>query len=131
MVSTRARTVSPAEGMPRTTKVLGQKFTVKAVKGLTVSGHDEQHESISLDIIGLCEPTQNTISVDTDMATDRFKEVFLHEHLHALIAMAGLTRDCITAEQDEAIAKRLAPILLLFLRDNPRVYTFLTGRRLW
>ena len=131
-----------AEGMPRRTRIMGQRFAVQPIKDLKVAevhvspgaldASGWQHgEPEVFNVQGLCDADAQVIQIETEgIGFDRFRETYLHEHLHAMMALGGL-RDTISARDDEVIAKRLAPILLQFLRDNPRVYTFLTGRRLW
>lgn len=111
--------------MPRRTTILGQRIWVQMHKNLAV-----EHPSVvgeHIDLLGLCDGDAQRIRIDPAQGPDKLRETYLHEHLHAMIGLVGM-RDDLQDGVEEDIVKRLAPILLLFLRENPRVYTFLTGR---
>jgi len=101
---------------------MGQRFTVTMVENLRVSS-----ECGHLDILGLCDSDAQKIVLESLQGPDKLRETFLHEHLHAMVNLAGL-RDVLTEDKDEDVIKRLTPILLQFLRDNPAVYAFLIGK---
>ena len=54
----------------------------------------------------------------------QLRETLLHESLHAMTSLAGLRVEW-GEDRDESCVTRLAPILLDFLRRNPRVVEFL------
>lgn len=112
-------------GMPRRTVIAGVPFTVEAVPSIHFEDEQENGETKRFDVLGVCHSDTQTITIAEYQGPDRFRETFLHEHLHAMMDAAGL-RDTIDLTQDESIAKRLAPIMLQFLRYNPEVIRFLT-----
>jgi hypothetical protein len=109
--------------MPTRTRVLGQRFTVALHKDLAFD-HPEQGV---VGCLGICDADAQHIAIDPDQSADRLRETYLHEHIHAMLSLAGM-RDTLGSSREERVVKRLAPILLQFLRDNPAVYSFLTGR---
>ena len=111
------------KGAPRHTRIMGQRFTIGVHKNLAV-----EHPSVvgqTLDILGMCDNDSQMIALDPEQGPDKLRETYLHEHLHAMVGLAGM-RDMLGTNEEDVV-KRLSPILLQFLRDNPRVYTFLTG----
>jgi hypothetical protein len=109
-------------------KVMGKKVTVGLTEGLMIHQHNHDDNVIeALDLLGLYDQPAMVIALDKAQSPDRLKETFLHETLHALIYEVA-PRDVLTFEEEEAVVRRLAPVMLLFLRENPAVYTFLTGR---
>lgn len=107
--------------LPRSVLILGQRFKVHKIADLqTDTGNGIER------VLGLCDSDDQIIVIEEKQGPDRFAETFLHEQVHAMIALAGLRPDL--AEHEEAIVKRLAPIMLDWLRRNPNVYTFFTGR---
>ena len=110
--------------MPRRTRIMGQKFTVGVHKYLAVE--HPVHPGQTLEVLGLCDNDAQMIALDPEQGPDKLRETYLHEHLHAMIGLAGM-RDML-GDNEEEVVKRISPILLQFLRDNPGVYTFLTGR---
>ena len=124
-------------GMPRTTKVMGQRSKVQSVKDLkvdithlaTTDVHEEWVHEEQQDVLGTCDRDMLIIQLETETGHDRFRETFVHEHLHAMISKAGLHNDLLTEGREEGVVARLSPILLQFLRDNPNAIEFLTDRR--
>jgi hypothetical protein len=114
-----------APNLPRSVVVLGQRFKVYHIKDLSLDASHGEH-SATLDVLGICDSDEQVIFIEQAQGKDKTAETFLHENLHAIIAMAGLREEL--ADNEEVIVKRLAPIMLDWLRRNPNVYTFLTGR---
>jgi hypothetical protein len=59
-----------------------------------------------------------------------FKEVFIHELMHACVATTGHTysiRHVKKSDAEEVMIQGLAPSLLAVLRNNPKVREFLLG----
>lgn len=112
--------------LPRSVLVLGQRFKVHHIKNLRLDPAPGEH-AVHLDVLGICDSDEQVICIEQLQADDKKAETFLHENLHAILAMAGL-RDEFVGDQEERIVKRMAPIMLDWLRRNPNVYTFLTGR---
>lgn len=125
-------------GVPRSVKIMGQRFVVGVTKDLKVAveaetttdlpGDGEWHHEHELRAVnGVCDSDSQVIAIDAGLGDDKTRETFLHENLHAMLSLAGMKGD-LDGVAEERVIKRLSPILLLYLRDNPRVYTFLTGR---
>lgn len=108
--------------LPRSVLILGQRFKVHSIDNLQTD-HDDNGV---IDVLGLCDSDDQIIVLEDRQPYDKKAETFLHEQLHAMLAFAGLREDL--GEHEEAIVKRLSPIMLEWLRRNPSVYTFLTGR---
>lgn len=127
---------------PPSVKIIASRYRIKQQEDLTIAAGnaastvyvlDEDavhHEHEPVPLLGLTDSDAGLIILDTDQGNDRFRVTLLHEVLHAIFAEAGL-RDVVTADEEERIIKRVSPILRQVLKDNPRVYTFVTGRRLW
>lgn len=121
---------------PASIRIMGQTFKVKSVKNLKVAiesinpadvDHEWVHEG-GMDVLGTCDRDGQTIEVETEgIGFDKRRETLLHESLHALIAMTGLSKDALD-DREENVVNRLAPALLQFIRDNPTLYSYLTGR---
>lgn len=73
---------------------------------------------------GRCREASLTITLDPQLAPSLFREVLLHETLHAVQYTANIaTRDRLPAEE---LIGRLTPLLLGVLRDNHELVVFLT-----
>ena len=117
----------PRKRMPRAIRIVGQRYKVQQQANLHVQDHNDEAPT---GVDGLMDTTHQIMMIDPTIGSDRLREVFLHESLHAMVNAAGLHRDILEG-RDEQVIKRLAPILLDFLKANPQVYTYLTGRRFW
>lgn len=59
-------------------------------------------------------------------ATPRVKrETLLHETLHAATFFTGMSEE-LSKRAEERLVNRLAPVLLMILRDNPSLVRYLT-----
>lgn len=110
---------------PRTFRLLTQKFKVEFPAELHVDNGDGEIDGV----IGACDREANRIGVLASLAPDRARETYLHEVLHAVAGMAGLTQTY-GFDKEEDIVKRMAPILLSALRENPRLVEYLLDRRI-
>lgn len=63
------------------------------------------------------------IVVDAELAADVVAETTVHEVLHALTYLAGLSTAW-GADKEEDVVRRLAPLLLDTLRRNPDLVAF-------
>jgi len=109
---------------PGVVRVMGQRFTVSQRTELTVEDvHGNQIEGC----IGVCDVNSNTIGIVSTLGPERERETLLHECLHAISSKMGYTLER-SDDEDEALVKRMAPILLDFLRSNPRVIAYLVER---
>lgn len=82
-------------------------------------------ELASRDRVGECDYSDLTIRVSHQLAPGQQRETLLHEALHAVADLAGLPSE-LGADLDEKIVRRLAPLLLALMRDNPKLVAFLT-----
>lgn len=102
---------------------MGQRFAVRTVAHMI---HDhEGHPSTTL--LGQTDRDAQEIILSTSVGDDKAREVYIHEVLHTMTGLTGLTTNLSFAEEEDLV-NRMAPVLLQFLRDNPTVYTYLTGR---
>lgn len=125
--------------MPRSTRIMGQKFLIRTAEQVEVPtgrvsaedlerhGEGWVHEE-HLQVLGVCDRDQMVIGMTLDTGWDRFRETFLHENLHAMIAKSGMNNDILHGLEENVVA-RLSPILLQFVRDNPRALRFLAEKR--
>jgi len=109
---------------PRTLRILTQKFKVEFPNELHVDNGAGEIDGV----IGACDREANRIGVLATLSPDRARETYLHEVLHACAGMAGLTATY-GFDKEEDIVKRLSPILLSALRENPRLVEYLLDRR--
>lgn len=68
---------------------------------------------------------QQTITVDDRQAKDSLADTVLHEVLHAVWSMSGVADEA-KADIEERTIRRITPILLGVLRDNPELVKYLT-----
>lgn len=125
---------------PKSVKVLASRYRIIQAEGLRVDFEAAAstvyvqpgvyHEHDALNVLGLADPDAGLIALETEIGDDKFKVTLLHETLHAIFAEAGM-KDAIDADLEERIIKRISPILRQVLKDNPRVYSFVTGRQAW
>lgn len=75
---------------------------------------------------GLCDRESCTILIHERLSRPRFREVLLHEVMHACYDTSGLTLkdDC----PEEMVVNDLSFALLGVLRDNPDLVAFLTAK---
>jgi len=79
--------------------------------------------------IGRCDITQLSIFLKPDMPKSVQEETFVHEVLHAVIDMAGLSRRLDKEDKEvrsipssEEIVNEVAPLLYLVIKDNPKIF---------
>jgi hypothetical protein len=123
--------------------VLG--YTIKPTRHLAVRARDAvkikvlvdaatdaagiYHEDTPIEILGLTNPDEQVILFESvDAAPDVQAVVVLHETLHAIFSQIGI-RDLLDQHAEESITKRLSPLLLQVLRENPRLIEYLVDRR--
>jgi hypothetical protein len=76
---------------------------------------------------GLYDERNQSITLDSHLPFERQRETYLHENLHAMFAM-GQMDALLNAEADgldEHCVSVLAPIMLSWMRDNPRSVAYL------
>lgn len=69
---------------------------------------------------GSIEYGRQEIRVAASLKGEYARETLVHEMLHGLIHMAGLEKEL--GDSEEEVVKRLAPLLLLAVRDNPKAW---------
>lgn len=115
--------------LPRSVLVLGQRFKVKGVRDLKLAPGEAVGDTGDepLGVLGVSDLDAQVILIETDQGADGMAETLVHECLHAILGKAGFGLD-MSPDVQEAVVKRTAPILLDFIRRNPAVYTYITGR---
>lgn len=120
--------------MPKTVRLLTQRIAVRIashdlhiVEEAVAEGHDHP---TGYQVLGTYDSTTNLIMLDRNMDSDRQKQVFLHENIHAMLDMANL--DSILGSHakglDEHVCASMAPVMLSWLRENPRAVAYLMER---
>lgn len=109
--------------MPLTVNLMSTKIRVKRVPKIDIS---ETHGP-GAEAYGIFSDEEMRIEIADGQAPDRERVTYVHENLHAMLAASGLDKTT-GGELDEEIATRLSPVLLSWLRDNPRVITWLRER---
>jgi Zn-dependent peptidase ImmA (M78 family) len=110
-----------ARRLPKVIRLLTQKVEVIAIADLSMA--DAEDETHVHDLYGLFEPQTLRIFLDKDQAADRMRETFAHECIHAMLNVAHME-----FEEEEEVVKRLAPVLLAFLRENRGPIAYLQER---
>jgi hypothetical protein len=93
-------------------RVIGQKVTIHLVDDL------EQAEDEPL--AGHMDLMAGRLVVGGRQSEDQLADTLVHETLHFILQMVG--------HDSEELCWRTAPVLLQFLRDNPKWLEFVTGR---
>lgn len=84
---------------------------------LISAGHKVDYKDA---LCGLTTSTGCRILVDHEMSHSQIQETILHEALHAMYDLSGATFD-LEDNTEERLVRALAPVLLRFLRDNPKL----------
>lgn len=112
--------------MPRSVRLLTQRIDVKVAPHLHHQTEpNEFGETYNHRAYGIYEEATQTITLDKGLAFERARETFLHENLHAILSISGLN-EVIPMEAEEHVVGVLAPVMLAWMRDNPRVVNWLT-----
>lgn len=83
-----------------------------AAHGNGVQYGECNHESLVITV----DPTQNTLMV---------QETMLHEILHACMSLIGVSEE-MDEKTEESLVLRLSPVLMGFMKDNPKMLDYLT-----
>jgi Zn-dependent peptidase ImmA (M78 family) len=78
----------------------------------------------NMNLFGMCNTADNTITVDSNVSIDRLEQTIVHELLHALLTESGYVPD----EQEEELVERLGITLHQFLRENFALSTVLDDK---
>jgi hypothetical protein len=76
---------------------------------------------------GVYNEAEQSITLDRGLRFERARETFLHENLHAVLAISQID-SILSAESDglsEHVVSAVAPVLLAWLRDNPHAVAWL------
>ena len=76
-------------------------------------------------LAGRCDPNRLEIHLDRNTAPGVQRETLLHELIHAVMDLAGLSQE-LADEAEEMYVRRISPVLLDVLRRNPKLVQFLT-----
>lgn len=120
--------------MPRTVRLLTQAITVRIAPGdlhIIEDAPEEGHEHASgYQVLGTYDSATNLILLDRNLAADKQRMVFIHENIHAMLDAANL--DSILGAHakglDEHVCASLAPVLLSWMRENPRAVAYIMER---
>ncbi len=111
---------SPVRRPPRLIRVLGQRIQVftglNKPDQIGAALHDTDHRSGRS---GIASIQHGMIGVQSNQSDDQLADTFLHETLHIMLGMVS--------HDDEDTVFRLTPVLLDFMRRNPRAVEFLMG----
>jgi len=106
--------------MPRVLRLVGQRIKVTL--------HDEIDLSADLgpgaQAYGVWKENDSEILLCKGQSHYRLRNTFVHENLHAINATAGLD-NLLGHEAEEDLVNRMAPVLLSWLRENPRAVAWL------
>ena len=69
------------------------------------------------DDFGVYDPVKNTITIQHGLSSDRAEEVLLHEILHVIFDISGLSR-VLKPVDEERVASSVSPFLFSFLKGN-------------
>lgn len=102
---------------PRVVRILGQRIEVKTVanvnKAIGHEGHDDPSQA------GNANMAFGLVHVSKHQSPDQLADTYLHELLHIMLMFV--------LHDDEQLVMRLAPVLLDFMRSNPRAVEYLLG----
>ena len=112
---------------PKYVLVLGQRYLVRHYDDATDITGDKGNG-----LLGQCDNDAQVLKIahragGEAVGVDNLTDTVLHEVLHALISVTGLT-DQFDDGEDEPFVKRLSPVLLEFLRRNKKLVTWLQER---
>jgi hypothetical protein len=72
------------------------------------------------DLWGQCDSHNMSIRLLDGLPSDREANTYLHECLHAMFHTA-----CPHMEEEERIVTQLAPVLMKFIKDNPKFMEYI------
>lgn len=98
---------------PGTLRILGQRVRVN------LRAHVEDDED-GAGRAGHMDIAEGAMTIGTHQSEDQIADTLVHETLHFMLQFIG--------HDDETMVWRLSPVLLQFLRENPRWYEAVTTR---
>ncbi len=99
---------------PRVVVVGPHTYTIRSLKGF-YADHD---------LYGATWHPKLEIGMDSEIALSQAQDTLLHECLHTLFEHSGLSHKLNDAKEEKFV-RRLAPWLLMLLRENPKLVEFL------
>lgn len=122
--------------LPSTVRVMTQVIHVTQEPNLVVptevqEAHEAEPEGMQPHVhkaYGVYSERDQTITLDDALGFERIRTTFLHENLHALLAVTELDTLLNTAMGmgfDEHMVATFTPVLLAWMRDNPQTMEFL------
>lgn len=97
---------------PRVLRILGQRVEVTTAAHVEREGDFEELQG-HMDLAG------GFMAIGTHQSPDQVADTFLHECLHFMLQLIG--------HDDEKMVWRLSPVLMDFMRRNPRAVEFIMG----
>lgn len=97
--------------LPKKIKVGPYNYDIKKVPNLRSEKGEELH--------GYCRYAEVDILIDAGSPRQKEKVIVMHESLHALFELAG-----IKSEHEEGIVTALAPLLVEFYNENPKLMEY-------
>jgi len=79
-------------------------------------------------LVGRCCTETLTVVVDPKLVGSQSAETVVHELLHAMFDTIGAGEDGVTSELEERLVRRLAPVVLGVLVDNPELVGWLQAK---
>lgn len=104
--------------LPRFLRIASQRVQVRRYAHLYRELEEGHHEPL----FGSFDTGAMEICLVRDMSPERQRLTLLHEVMHFAWSIARLPDD---EEVEEAAVARLTPLLLSFLRDNPKAVEYL------
>ncbi len=103
--------------MPTVVRLLTQRVRVN--KARTLEHIDEEgHKN---EAWGMFDSDQLAIHIRIGQAPDRERETFMHENLHLIVNACKMSE----VNSEEELVSRLSPVVLSWLRENPRAVAYL------
>lgn len=86
-----------------------------------------QEEAVGQVLLGFSHLDSLTFLVRPEQHPTVERDTIVHEMVHLLLDSASL-HDIIPHDNEEAFVRRLSPILLMILRDNPELVAYLLAK---
>ena len=97
--------------IPKTVKIGPHTYEIKF----------EEKMSNNHDSLGLSVHEHGLIKLDPDMTQTQIEDTFLHEVLHCMNQQTEVFKGEDKDAKEDSV-KRLAPLLLQFIKDNPEIF---------
>jgi hypothetical protein len=118
--------LSEINHLPKRLRIVSQRIPVSVVPNLHLPCDDDEPNLKHHPAYGIYNERDQTIHLDAHLPFERQHETLLHEALHVMLKITGCD-DLMTAEApglDEHVVTVLAPVLLAFIRENPRAMAY-------